>query len=186
MSGTIYDFCEAFHISISKARKMEKAGWLRLADSSNVTDPIRASLANGDRLTAAQLVELIEHPSGLLELGKYAGKAERELAALGNPQAAPREVVANIMEAAKGEPEALLILVDWLKSIIGATPAGHAFIAVRLLLGIPEGIRKFEGPRIPRALLNARNHPDFAGWWHIEASGKNRNVTIYQKTALDL
>lgn len=186
MNGTIHDFCEAFHISLSKARKMEKAGWLRLADSNSFTDPIRASLANGDRLTAAQLVQLIEAPSGLLELGKYAGRAELELAALCKPQVAPRDVVANIMEAAKGEPDALQIMVDWLKSIIDEKPASHAFVAVRLLLGIPEGIRKYEGPRIPRALLNARNHPDFAGWWHVEQGPKNRNVTVYQKKVLDL
>ena len=93
MTGTIYDFCEAFHISIGKARKMEKGGWLRLAGSNDTTDPMRASLANGDRLTALQLVELIEQPAGLLELGKYAGRAEREIAALGNPQAAPSTAI---------------------------------------------------------------------------------------------
>lgn len=184
MTGTIHDFCEEFHISMGKARKMEKGGWLRLADSNLTTDPIRASLANGDRLTALQLVELIEQPAGLLELGKYAAKAERELAALGNPQAAPMEVVANVMEAAKGEPEALQILCGYLKSIIGAAPLTHSFIAVRLLLGVPASIRKSEAARIPRALLNVRKLPEFAGWWHTETDRKNRNVTIYQKSDL--
>lgn len=186
MTGTIYDFCEVFHISLSKARKMDKGGWLRLAGSNDALDPIRASLANGDHLTAAQLVELIEAPTGLAELGKYAAKAEREIAVLGKPEAAPSVVVANIMEAAKGEPEAVQILVDWLKSIIGKAPIGHAFVAVRLLLGISEGIRKYEGPRIPRALLNARNHPSMAGWWRTELGPKNRNVTVYQKPNFDL
>lgn len=185
MTGTIYEFCEAFHISLPKARKMDKANWLRLTESSRVSDPIRATLANGDKLTAGQLVELIENRGIVLELGKYASKAERELAALGKPEAAPKDVVANLMEAAKGEPEALEILVAWLRSIIPASPVNHAFIAVRLLLGIPENIRKYEGPRIPRALLNVRNHPGFAGYWHIEKQ-TSRNATVYQKLALDL
>lgn len=182
----IFEFSERYHLSLAKSRRIAKdnPGWFN--GTSSAFDGIRASLANGDRLTAAQLLELIEEPAGLLELGKYTGKAESELTALGKPQAAPMEVVANVMEAAKGEPEAVLILVNWLKSIIGAKPVNHAFIAVRLLLGIPAGIRKYEGPRIPRALLNARKHPEFAGWWHTEAAGKNRNVTIYHKLALDL
>lgn len=182
----IFEFCERYHISLAKARKIAKDNPAWFNATGNAFDLIRASLANGDRLTAAQLVELIEEPGGLLELGKYAGRAESELAALGKTQAAPREVVANIMEAAKGEPDALQILVDWLKTIIGDSPVGHAFIAVRLLLGTPASIRRSEGPRIPRALHNARNHPDFAGHWHTKPGNKNRNITIYQKLALDL
>lgn len=182
----IFEFCERYHISLAKARRIAKDNPAWFNGTSSAFDAVRASLANGDRLTAAQLVELIEEPGGLLELGKYASRAEQELAALGKAQAAPREVVANIMEAAKGEPDALQILVDWLKTIIGDSPVGHAFIAVRLLLGTPASIRKSEGPRIPRALLNARNHPEFAGWWHSGQGIKNRKVTIYQKLALDL
>lgn len=181
----VFEFCERYHISLAKARRIAKDNPAWFSGTSSAFDLVRASLANGDRLTAAQLVELIKEPGGLLELGKYAGKAEREIAALGKPQAAPSEVVANIMEAAKGEPEALQILVDWLKSIIGESPVGHAFIATRLLLGIPATIRKFEAPRIPRALLNARQHPEFAGYWRVEKQGA-RNVTIYQKKAFDL
>lgn len=181
----IFEFCERYHISLAKARRIAKDNPAWFSGTSTTFDLIRTTLANGDRLTAAQLVELIEQPSGLLELGKYASRAEKELAALGKPQAAPKEVVANIMEAAKGEPDALLILVDWLKSIIGDSPVGHAFIAVRLLLGTPASIRKSEGPRIPRALLNARNHPDFAGYWRVEKRGA-RNSTVYQKSLASL
>ena len=183
----IFEFCERYHISLAKARRIAKDNPAWFAGTSSAFDLIRASIANGDRLTAMQLVELIENPGGLLELGKYATKAERELAALGKPlsQVAPKPVVANIMEAAKGEPEALQILIAWLKSILPESPVSHAFIATRLLLGIPETIRKYEGPRIPRALLNARQHPDFAGWWRVEKYGA-RNVTLYAKNSFDL
>lgn len=184
----VFEFCERYHISLAKARRIAKENPHWFDATGSAFDTIRATIANGDRLTALQLIDLIENPAGLLELGKYATKAEQALAALGKPkgQVAPKEVVANIMEAAKGEPEAVQILVDWLKLIIPTTTAvEHAFIATRLVLGIPASIRKSEAPRIPRALLNARQHPDFANYWHVE-KGVSRNRTLYQKLALDL
>jgi hypothetical protein len=183
----VFEFCERYHISLAKARKIarENPAWFNATGSA--FDTIRATIANGDRLTALQLLELIENPAGLLELGKYAPKAEQALAALGNPQTqvAPKEVAANIMEAAKGEPEAVRILVDWLRSIIPASPVNHAFIATRLLLGVPASIRKSEAARIPRALLNARGHPDFLNYWHVQ-KGVSRNSTVYEKKGFDL
>lgn len=183
----VFEFCERYHISLAKARRIAKENPHWFDATGSAFDTIRATIANGDRLTAMQLIELIENPAGLLELGKYAGQAELALRALGNPagQVAPKAVVANIMEAAKGEPEAVQILVDWLRSIIPENPVNHAFIATRLLLGIPATIRKFEAPRIPRALLNARQHPDFKAYWHVE-KGVSRNKTVYQKKGFDL
>lgn len=182
---TVFEFAEEFKLSLAKARRIKKRFPQIFSEAESAMDPLRATLSRGNRLTAPQLVQLIESPGGLLELDKYASEAERQLAALGKPQAAPREVVANIMEAAKNEPEAVQILVDWLKSIVPTKPVEHGFIAVRLLLGVPASIRKTEAPRIPRALLNARNHPSFAGWWHVRKE-KLRSVTIYQNSALDL
>jgi hypothetical protein len=184
----VFEFHERYKISLAKARWIAKENPHWFDGTSNATDAVRATIAKGNAPTAMQLVELIENPAGLLELGKYAGTAEREIAKLGNPrsQVAPKEVAANIMEAAKGETEAMQILVDWLKGIIPAeSPVTHAYIATRLLLGVPATIRKYEGPRIPRALLNARQHPSFANWWHIEKR-PSRNVTLYQKKAFDL
>lgn len=184
----IFDIAEEFHISLAKLRKLEKRGLLRTDNSATAADPIRARLAKGNDPTALQLVELIENPGGLLELGKYAPIAERALSALGNPQSqvAPSEVVANIMEAAKNEPEAVSILIGWTKQILShGKPVNHAYIATRLLLGVPASIRKFEAPRIPRALLNVRQHPGFASFWRVEKLA-SQNRTIYQKLALDL
>lgn len=184
---TIFELCEEFHLSLAKVRRMEKRypHWFKASTSQ--FDEIRATLANGDALAVWQLVQLIENPGELLNLGKYAHKAERALAELGNPQAqvAPKDVAANLMEAAKNEPEAVQILVDWLKGMLPAEPVTHAFIATRLLLGVPESIRKYEGPRIPRALLNSRQSPSFAGYWRT-VKELSRNVTYYQKLELDL
>lgn len=183
----VFEFHERYKLSLAKARRIAKDQPHWFDGSSGATDAIRATIMKGNEPTALQLLDLIENPAGLLELGKYATKAEQSIAALGNPQGqvAPREVAANIMEAAKGEPEAVQILVDWLRLIVPADRVEHAFIATRLLLGIPATIRQFEAPRIPRALLNARQHPDFKNYWHVER-GVSRNKTVYQKKGFDL
>lgn len=184
----VFEFCERYHISLTKGRRIAKENAHWFDESATATDALRSYLAKGVGITTMQLVDLIENPGWLLSLGRYAGKAEEALAALHNPRAqvAPKEVVANIMEAAKGEAEAVQILIDWLCSIIpAARPVDHAYIATRLILGIPANIREFEVPRIPRALLNARNHGAFAGFWHVE-KGVSRNKTVYQNKALDL
>lgn len=184
----VFEFHERYKISLTKARRIGKENPQWFDGTAGATDSLRATISKGNEPTAVQLVALIENPAGLLELGKYAGQVERELAALGNPQAevAPRDVVANVMEAAKGEPEAVAILSDWVKRILAhGKPVNHAYIASRILLGIPATIRKFEAPRIPRALLNVRQQPGFASFWHVE-KGTSRNRTVYQKLALDL
>jgi hypothetical protein len=183
----VFEFSEKYKLSLAKVRTIKKDYPQIFTDADSRFDPARSRLAKGNRLTAMQLVELIENPGGLLELGKYAGIAERELATLGNPQGqvAPKEVVANIMEAAKDETEAVQIMVDWLRSIIPSDPVEHSFIATRLILGVPATIRRYEAPRIPRALLNARKHEGLQGWWHVER-GVSQNRTVYQKKGFDL
>lgn len=183
----VFEFCERYHITLAKGRKIAKENPHWFGEAGSAVDAMRAYLAKGVGITTAQLVDLIENPSWMLSLGKYAEKAEVALGALHNPRAqvAPKIVVANIMEAAKGETEAVQILVDWMRSIIPAHPVSHGYIAARLLLGIPANIRKSEAPRIPRALLNAREHDDLKGWWRVD-KGVSHNKTTYQKIMLDL
>lgn len=183
----VFEFSEKYKLSLAKTRRIKKDYPQIFDEADSRFDPMRSTLAKGNRLTAPQLVQLVEHPGNLLELGKYATTAEREVAALGDAkgQAAPKLVVANLMEAAKGEPEAVQILVDWMREIIPPDPVEHAFIAVRILLGVPENIRRFEAPRIPRALLNARNHEDLAGWFRVETVASQKR-TFYQKKGFDL
>jgi len=183
----IFEVAEKHKLSLKKLRAMDKDGLLRLDESASAADPIRATLIKGNPLPVAQLVQLIEEPALLLDLGKYAKEAETQVAALGKPanEVAPKPVAAAVTDAAKNDPEAVALLVAWLKETIPARPVGHAYIATRLLLGIPASIRKYEAPRIGRALLNCRNHPTFAGWWTVKP-GVSQNSTVYQKLALDL
>lgn len=185
--GSVHEFCAEFHISLAKARRMEKRGWLRVDTATTPVDEIRLALKKGARLTVAQLVELIENPAGVLELGKYSSAAQKQLDALGNVrgQEAPKDVASNILEAYQNQAEGVAIVAAWLRSIIPAEPVGHAYVAVRLLLGVPANVRQYDTPRIQRALMNCRAHPALIGCWHTERQ-VSRNVTIYQKLALDL
>lgn len=183
----IFEVSEKHKISLKKLRALDKDGILRLDESASASDPIRATLQNGDPLPVWQLVQLVEEPALILELGKYSAAAQSQVDALGHPerQPAPKSAAAAVTDAAKNDPDAVALLVDWLKSVIPTRPVGHAYLATRLLLGIPPAIRKFEGPRIGRALLNCRNNPAMAGWWSVKP-GASQNSTIYRKLVLDL
>lgn len=185
--GSLHEFCAEYHISLGKARRMEKRGWLRIDSNATPVDEIRIALKKGARLTVAQLVELIENPGGLLELGNYTRQAQAQLELLGEPKAnaAPAEISAQILDAYRNDPEAVGIVAAWIASVLPAGPVGHAWVATRLLLGVPDNIRKYDVPRLQRVLMNCRAHDALRPHWFTvrEAS---RNVTYYQKTALDL
>lgn len=183
----VFEFSERYKLSLAKARRIKKDHPQIFDEADSRFDAMRSTLSKGNRLTAPQLVQLVENPGNLLELGKHAAEATRQFAELGDAkgQAAPRLVVANLMEAAKGEPEAVQILADWMRKVIPSDPVEHAYLAVRLLLGLPENLRKSEGARIPRALLNARNHASLAGYFHVEKVASQKR-TIYQKKGFDL
>lgn len=183
----LFEFCERFHISHAKARKMDKAGVLRLDENAREeTAEIRHVLSRGQPLTAAHLVDLVDNPGSLLDLGRYASRAQTEIDALGNVRGeiAPKLVAAYVTDAAKNEPEAVDALLAWLRDVIPAKPVGHSYLAVRLLLGLAPNIRQYDVPRLPRALLNCRLRDEFVGWWRVEKRG-SRNVTIYQRPEKD-
>jgi hypothetical protein len=140
--GSIHEFCAEFHISLAKGRRMEKRGWLRVDGNATPIDEIRMALKRGQKLTVAQLVELIENPAGLLELGKYASKAEEQLSALGDPrsQVAPKEVAANILEAFQNQSEAVEIVATWVRSII---PTASRGTRVRGRAAVARGAREY-------------------------------------------
>lgn len=191
---TLYEFCEKYHISLRKARRMDKDGVLRLNREENeAAAEMRLYLSRGQTLPAHHLMNLVEEPSLLLDLGRYAEKAEQQVSELGDVKngAAPKEVTAYVWEAASPGSDAhaqgVDILIQWMKGIISAKPVPHSYIAVRLLLGIPASIRKFEIRRIPRAMLNCRQHPDFKDWWRVVTT-RARTMTLYQRpeTVFDL
>lgn len=185
--GSIYEFCAEYHISLGKARRMEKRGWLRIDSNATPIDEIRIGLKKGARLTVAQLVELIENPGGLLELGNYTRQAQAQLDVLGDPKAdaAPPDIAAQLLDAYRNDLEAVRLVASWVADILPAGPVGHAWVATRLLLGVPENIRKYDIPRLQRVLMNCRNHEALKPYW-FTVREMSRNVTYYQKISLDL
>lgn len=185
----IFEISDKHKISVKRLRAMDKDGLLRHDASTTPLDEIRATLKTGNRLNVGQLVYLVENRAGLLELGKYAEKARAQLAEIGNTknQEAPREIAGQILEAFERDGAAVAALVAWAKTIIPSHVVGHSYIATRLLLGVPEGSRGYDVPRLRRVMMNCREHPDFAGWWrHEKDAATSRNRTVYQKLALDL
>lgn len=187
---TLLEFCDEFRISHTKAKRMLARGCL-LVDES--TDPraarIRSTFMARNPLTALDLCDLIESPSLILQLGRYADKASDLLEPLGDAVAgqAPRDVALSIMEAASGDTEAIAALVAWIKCALpgDGSPVGFHWLAVRLMLPIAENVRRFENEKIRRALARCRKSPEFSGWWKYERKS-GRNVTIYARPMLDL
>lgn len=184
----VFEFSERYGVSLLKSRKIEKENpdWFEGGVMAKGVE-IRLWLSQGQILTVAQLCSLIESPGLLLDLGKYADKAESQIAALGNykQEIAPRLVAAYIAEAAKGDSEAVEIITNWLREVIPSEPVNHSYLAVRLLLGVPENVRKFDEPRIPRAFHHCRRNPGFAEWWKVKKT-LTRTATFYEKPKLAL
>lgn len=177
----ISDFCERFHISERKARRIYAALSIEApAAELPLAVTIHRTLARGQPLTAVQLIALLEDPSLLGELGSYAGRAEAEIEALGTIEPAPKAVAAHISDAARNYPGSVAVLLDWLRATVPDRPVSHAYLAVRLLLGLSANIRHYDVPRIPRALLMCRRRPEFAGYWSVK-NGK----TIYRLPKVD-
>lgn len=179
----VFEFAEKYKISVPKVRKIAKDYPALFDDGDNpLIDEIRHYLGRGQPLSAAQLCAIVENRGILLALGRYADRAESQVQELGKFQQeiAPCEISSIISDAAKGDEDAVQSLTEWLCKIIPSKPVAHSYIAVRLLLGVPENIRKYEVPRIPLAMLQCRNRGDFAKWWRVEKIG-GRNTTIYQQ-----
>lgn len=182
------EFCQQFRISDAKAKRMLKAGVLLVDEISDTrAQAIRQSLVKGQPLSALQLVHLIESPSALLELGRYAAKAQDQLDEIGDARSerAPLSVAAMISDAARGDVPSVQALSDWLLGVLPVEPVKHSWIACRLLLALPANIREFDAPRIPRALSRCRKLESFAGaWCYYVRSG--RKFTLYSRPQISL
>lgn len=184
---TLYEISEEMRISVKKLRQMHKKGYLRCDGSVDpIADDIRTFLNSGLHLTVKQLVALIDTPSLLLEIGPKQDKAQGYVESLGDIDPAPDDVWPEIAGAAAGDKESVQKLVQWAYEAIPAEgKVSYHYLAVRLLLAVPEDLRKYEFPRLNKAFLNMRKSPEFEGYWFTERQGK-RNVTWYHQPSFDL
>lgn len=182
----IFEFAEKYNISLQKARKMNKAGLLRLDENTAPElSEILYNLSRGQQLTAAQLVYLIETRGAVTDTGRHAARVKQMIDDLrdgaGRIEPAPALVAAYVSDAAKGEAESVGVLVDWIKETLPPSrPVTHGYIAVRLLLGLAPNVRQYDVPRVPRALYHCRQSDELSGWWRVDEVRKRR-VTVYQR-----
>lgn len=162
----IHDISRRTHIPLGSLRKLERLGVLMVDDEHDLAPAIRLHLGRNQQMSVAYLLALLDTPALVDDLGKYVDRAKGQVAALGDVKAtaAPREVTAEIPEAAKGKPDALRALADWAKAILPADPVPYHWLAVRLLFPLNEFLREQNSPLVNLALLKLRQSPEFAGW----------------------
>lgn len=185
----IHEIRDKSGVSLRALRKLEKLGVLKTESVDPMTEKIIYMLSKSQRLPVDALVALVEAPDLMLELGRYAGEAEYQVSSLGKVERdkAPADVAAEIEMAAKGDDAACEKLAYWLQTVIPKDCAvGHHFVAVRLLLGAPPSLRSYYYSRLPRALLNVRRHPGFAGWSSYTATGKGKLSQYHAPKGFDL
>lgn len=190
MKLTIREAASQSGVSLASLRKLEKLGWLKFAEVS--ADPLKAEaealrfhLSRNQALTVAQCLALLERPDLLDELPpKYGERAAAQLATLGHAQSeAPgSRVTAYIGDAARGDVDAAQQLAGWLIGALPAHDVPHAWVAVRLALGVPPHMRDDACKAMPLALMHTRKR--LSGYFHKE--GKNTVYHQFRLTCVDL
>lgn len=179
----IYAISDKYRIPLCKLRKMKSAGILNCAPENPIVDKARQALRRGKHLSVEQILALVADPELLFELGDYADMAVGQMEALGDMKAgaAPLEITVEVDDAAHGRQNAIATILPWLKSIIPPHGSvGHHYIGTRLLMACGPNTLPYYLKRLPRALLNCRNHRDFSNWWHLETP-KTGNVSHYHR-----
>lgn len=181
---TINEFAKSIGLSLRKLRKIDRAlsgKFLPLLESADpVADTIRNYYRKTRTLTVAQMVTLIADPAIIDRLKPYGDAMRAILAELGDVVPAPFDAAAYIDAASRGDEDAILRIVKWIKTTLPDYPVPHAYLATRLLLGVPPEMREYEAPRMSRVMLNCRKHHELSGWWHV-AERNGRQMTLYAR-----
>jgi hypothetical protein len=188
LTMNIHEMSDKYGITVGKLRKLHAGGHLLLDDTDEpLMTEIRYYLRRGAPLAVKHLMTLLDDPARLDAIGKGRDKAQEQLDALGKPiTPAPLNIALELSGAAMNEPASVETVMRWaMDAIPPYREVSHPFLAVRLLLGLPENQRKYELPRIHRTMLNVRKRAEFRGWWRIEKTA-SRNVTIYSRPAKSL
>jgi hypothetical protein len=186
----IFELADKSGASLRTLRKIEKLLKGRpIAASDPVLDSIRAQTNRVRPLSVSQYMALIDRPELIDALGSRAERIEQELEAIGDAQgeAAPREVTLHLQDASKGNPKAAAIIAQWMHDALpdqGNVP--HAYLALRLLYGVPENVRRFALPVVPRAMQAAKRQAPLAGCWRIVETGSMRATEYFKPMPLDL
>lgn len=184
----VFELSSKTNISIKSLRKLEKLKLLTLdpdppSDEHPSAPRMRFILMRQGQLSVPYLMTLLTKPDTLYDLRKYEPRARAQIAALGDYQAtlAPKEVTAVIDRAAGADTDAALALAQWLGDVLPAEPVGHHWVAVRLLLPLPEFQREQAMPIINLALLHMRKLDTFRPYWEsVENKSGRKEIRYFQ------
>lgn len=180
----IFEIAEKFHLSVTKVKRMEKAGVLIATgpDGHPMAPAMRLNLSNKQPLSVDQLCVLIQHPGVIAELRGRQSDARDQIAALGDYAAdkPAAQLVTDFVDAGTGDAKAIARMIDWLKQILPDRGAvNHQWVAVRAVQHITNHLARQDLIyRFSMALKNCRKHPDFQDWYHVETIAWQKR-TIY-------
>lgn len=197
----IHDINFEFDISYRKLRRMEKAGVLRVGKSKLARhwQAVRKDIQKG-KLSSRSIALAYRYPNTVESITDLTRRqrsliseqiAAAELPPIISPPVESIPSISGIVcGAATEEGDLLMRFIRILQAHIPDKEVGHHYVAVRILLmckneyGI-DGAYEY----LRRALLNAKDRPEMAGWWHPEKNGDGSDHrTIYHrpKSAFDL
>jgi hypothetical protein len=186
----IFELADKSGVSLRTLRKIEKLLKGRpIAASDPVIDAIRVQSRKSRALSVSQYMALIDDPDLIDALGTRAENVQDALDAIGDAvgEAAPRDVTMHIQDAAKGNAEAAAILARWMRDALPVQGnVSHAYLALRLLYGVPENVRHYVLPLVPRAMQAAKRQDALAGHWRVVQNGSIRATEYFRPIFLDL
>jgi hypothetical protein len=179
---TIYEIAKASGLSLRTLRKLEKIGALNATKSSDpITDAARENLKKGNKLTALQQLHLLRNPAARDTLQQWDLEIDAILKRLGDAisEAIPWSVSNAIELCARREPEAIDKIASAIRNLIQLSDAfdkgqsqDHAFIAVRLLAGVPDHSLDSLAKRAQACLWNCRRSPILSDCWRLNERGQ--------------
>jgi len=190
----VFELSNKTRISVKSLRKLQELKLLKLdpdppSDEHPNAPQMRFILMRQGQLSVPYLLTLITKPDTLYDLRKYETRARAQISALGDYQAtlAPKEVTAVIDRAAGAEPDAALILAQWLGDVLPAEPVGHHWVAVRLLLPLPEFQREKAMSLVSLALMHMRKLDAFRPYWEsVENKSGRKEIRYFQPKQFDI
>ena len=184
----IYQIHYETGLSVRALKGLERRGYLKLTSAKNPRlSKINVAMLKGNRLSAIDLVYLIENPDIVFDLGDRAERALTQIEKLNDPKAdACEPYLAHTVElASKGDPAKIAELAAWMKSKIPASgDVDYGYLAVRILLGISPNLVSYIAGKIPRAFQNVRKTTGFKNWSSKKTNKYGQNATFFHRPTL--
>lgn len=186
----IHEISLKSRIGVNALKRLEKLKVLKVDPEPDCSAALRFHMRGNARLSVPQLLMLIDDPTIIETLGRFADRARAQIAELGDfkRDAAPPAVTAYIIDAGRRNTDAARVLVNWAKGILPVGPVDYQWLAVRLLAGIGINLRGQSLKVVHLAVLYMRRDEEFSGYWHLTQQGA-KSVSVYHsyaQLALDL